>query len=242
MEQELKGKIAIVTGASQGIGAGIADVLVREGATEVVAGRNAKAAAAKAAELGGKCTSFAVDISKIDQLQALVDFTLEQFGQIDILVNNAGVSEQVDFLEINEEEFDRVVDTNLKGMVFLTQKVMKHMIERSYGRIVNIASLAGERGGLFAGIHYSTSKAGVINATKCMAYRGGTHNVTVNAIAPGLIKTQMADALNFSTDEIVMKRFGTPHEVGEVVAFLASDRATYITGTTIDVNGGQFMR
>ena len=82
----------------------------------------------------------------------------------------------------------------------------------------------------------------MINATKCMAYRGGTHNVTVNAIAPGLIKTQMADALNFSTDEIVMKRFGTPHEVGEVVAFLASDRATYITGTTIDVNGGQFMR
>ena len=146
MELELKGKIAIVTGASQGIGAGIADVLVREGATVVVAGRNAEAAAAKAAELGGQCTSFAVDIAEVDRLQALVDFTLEQFGRIDILVNNAGVTKRVDFLEIEEEEFDRVVDTNLKGMVFLTQKVMKHMIERNYGRIINIASLAGQRG------------------------------------------------------------------------------------------------
>lgn len=242
MNRELDQKIAIVTGAAQGIGAAIADVMVREGATVIVADMNADAAAAKAAELGGECTSFAVNVAKMDQLQALVDFAIEKFGRIDILVNNAGVTRQIDFLEIGEDEFDRVVDINLKAMVFLTQKVMRHMVERNYGRIVNIASLAGERGGLFAGIHYSTSKAGVINATKCMAHRGGVHNVTVNAVAPGLIKTPMGDSLNFSTNEIAMKRLGTAHEVAEAVAFLASDRARYITGSTVDVNGGVFMR
>ena len=242
MNRELDQKIAIVTGAAQGIGAAIADVMVREGATVIIADMNAEAAAAKAAELGGDCTSFAVNIAKMDQLQALVDFAIEKFGRIDILVNNAGVVKQIDFLEIGEAEFDRVVEINLKGMVFLTQKVMRHMVERNYGRIVNIASLAGERGGLFAGVHYSTSKAGVINATKCMAHRGGVHNVTVNAVAPGLIKTPMGDSLNFSTNEIAMKRLGTAHEVAEAVAFLASDRAQYITGSTVDVNGGVFMR
>ena len=242
MNRELDQKIAIVTGAAQGIGAAIADVMVREGATVIIADMNAEAAAAKAAELGGECTSFAVNVAKMDQLQALVDFAIEKFGRIDILVNNAGVVKQIDFLEIGEAEFDRVVEINLKGMVFLTQKVMRHMVERNYGRIVNIASLAGERGGLFAGVHYSTSKAGVINATKCMAHRGGVHNVTVNAVAPGLIKTPMGDSLNFSTNEIAMKRLGTAHEVAEAVAFLASDRARYITGSTVDVNGGVFMR
>ena len=242
MNRELDQKIAIVTGAAQGIGAAIADVMVREGATVIIADMNAEAAAAKAAELGGDCTSFAVNIAKMDQLQALVDFAIEKFGRIDILVNNAGVVKQIDFLEIGEAEFDRVVEINLKGMVFLTQKVMRHMVERNYGRIVNIASLAGERGGLFAGVHYSTSKAGVINATKCMAHRGGVHNVTVNAVAPGLIKTPMGDSLNFSTNEIAKKRLGTAHEVAEAVAFLASDRAQYITGSTVDVNGGVFMR
>ncbi len=242
MNRELDQKIAIVTGAAQGIGAAIADVLVREGATVIVADLNAAAAAAKAAELGGDCTSFALNIANQAEAGALVDFALQRYGKIDILVNNAGVSRQVDFLEITEEEFERVYTINLKAMVFLTQKVMAHMIEKKYGRIVNIASLAGERGGLFAGIHYSTSKAGVINATKCMALRGGMHNVTVNAIAPGLIKTPMGDSLNFSVEEIAMKRLGTAHEVAEAAGFLASDRASYITGSTVDVNGGIFMR
>jgi len=242
MYRELDKKIAIVTGASQGIGSAIADVLVREGATVIVVARNGEAARAKAESLGGECTFFAADIAKTDQTQALVEFALERFGRIDILVNNAGVSQQVDFLDISEEQFDRVVDINLRGTVFLTQKVMAHMIQQNYGRVVNIASLAGERGGLFAGIHYSASKAGVINATKCMAYRGGAHNVTVNAVAPGLILTAMAEDLKFSTDGIAVGRLGTAEEVGEVVAFLASDRARYITGSTVDVNGGLLMR
>lgn len=242
MEFELKDKVAVVTGAAQGIGAAIADVFRREGASVVVADMNAEAAEAKAMELGGTCAACTVNISKQEELQALADFVMERYGRIDILVNNAGVARQVDFLEITREEFDRVLNINLKGMVFLSQLVMTQMIRQNYGRIINIASLAGERGGLFAGIHYSTSKAGVIVATKCMAYKGGTHNITVNAVAPGLIMTPMGQNLNFSTDEIAMKRLGTPQEVAEAVAFLASDRASYITGSTMDVNGGIFMR
>ena len=152
------------------------------------------------------------------------------------------MARQVDFLDITQEEFDRVLNINLKGTVFLSQLSMAQMIRQNYGRIINIASLAGERGGLFAGIHYSASKAGVIVATKCMAHKGGGHNVTANAVAPGLIMTPMGKDLQFSTNEIAMKRLGTPQEVAEVVAFLASDRASYITGSTVDVNGGIFMR
>ncbi len=242
MELELKGKVAIVTGAAQGIGAAIADALRREGAAVVVADMNAEAAEAKAAELGGPCAAYAVDISKQEELRALVEFVMERYGRLDILVNNAGVARQIDFLEITGEEFDRVLNINLKGTVFLSQLAMAQMIRQNYGRIINIASLAGERGGLFAGIHYSASKAGVIVATKCMAHKGGVHNVTVNAVAPGLIMTPMGKDLNFSTDEIAMKRLGTPQEVAEAVAFLASGRASYITGSTLDVNGGIFMR
>lgn len=242
MELELKDKVAIVTGAAQGIGAAIADVLRREGAAVVAADMNGEAAEAKAAELGGPCAAYAVDISKQEELRALMEFVMERYGRLDILVNNAGVARQIDFLEITGEEFDRVLNINLKGTVFLSQLAMAQMIRQNYGRIINIASLAGERGGLFAGIHYSASKAGVIVATKCMAHKGGVHNVTVNAVAPGLIMTPMGKDLNFSTDEIAMKRLGTPQEVAEAVAFLASGRASYITGSTLDVNGGIFMR
>ena len=242
MERELNGRIAVVTGAAQGIGAAIAATFVREGAKVVIADMNKDLADKTAAELGGGCVGAYVNIADLDSAKKLVEDTIEKFGRIDILVNNAGVARQVDFLEIAPEEFDRVLNINLRGTVFLSQEVMKHMVAAGYGRIVNIASLAGERGGKFAGVHYSTSKAGVIVATKCMAMRGGEFNVTVNAVAPGLIKTPMGDNLSFDINEIAMKRLGTSEEVSEAVAFLASDRARYITGSTVDVNGGIFMR
>ncbi len=242
MERELNGRVAIVTGGAQGIGAAIARTLKREGASVIVADINEEGAKAFAAELGEDCRGIRTDVSDMEDLDRLVAFALENYGKIDILVNNAGISRQVDFLEIEKDEFEKFIQVNLEGMVFLTQRVMKHMIERSYGRIVNIASLAGERGGLFAGIHYSTSKAGVIVATKCMALKGGVHNITANAVAPGLIRTPMAERLGLKPDEVAMKRLGSAEEVAEVVAFLASDRASYVTGTTMDVNGGIFMR
>jgi 3-oxoacyl-[acyl-carrier protein] reductase len=242
MDKELNGRVAIVTGGAQGIGAAIAKTLRREGASVVIADLNEAAAKEMSASLGEDCSAFKMDISSSKDQEALVQHTLDTYGKIDILINNAGISAQVDFFDLTEEEFDKFTSVNLKGMLFLTQKVMQAMVPKKYGRIVNIASLAGERGGLFAGIHYSTSKAGVIVATKCMAHKGGIHNITVNAVAPGLINTQLAEALKFDTDEIAMKRLGSTQEVAEAVAFLASDRASYITGSTVDVNGGIFMR
>lgn len=134
------------------------------------------------------------------------------------------------------------MNVNLKSMIFLSQKVLPIMMNQYSGKIINIASLAGERGGLFAGIHYSASKAGVIVATKCLALKGGKYNVNVNAVAPGLIATEMGNKLNFSTDEIALGRLGTADEVADGVVFLASDMANYVTGTVLDINGGIFMR
>jgi len=240
--KELQGKTAIVTGAAQGIGFAIAKLMAERGANVVISDINLAGAQKAADEIDGECSVCAGNVADRDYHQTLVDFTIEKYGRIDILINNAGVSEQVDLTEISEAQYDRVLSINLKGTTFLTQLVLRHMISNNYGRIVNIASLAGERGGLFAGVHYSESKAGVIVLTKCLAQKGGPYNITANAIAPGLIRTPLGDSLNFTLDEIPMKRFGLPSEVAEVAAFLASDRASYVSGCTVDVNGGQFMR
>lgn len=239
---EFMDKTAIVTGSAQGIGYAIAKLLAMRGANVVITDINASGAASAAANIEGKCSHIAGDISDHDFHKSLIEFTVSQYGKVDILVNNAGIAGQVDLLDITEEQFTKVLDVNLKGTTFLSQLVLRHMIKNNYGRIVNIASLAGERGGMYAGVHYSTSKAGVIVLTKCLALRGGPHNVTANAVAPGLIMTALADKLKFSTEEVALKRLGQPEEVAEVAAFLASDRASYVSGCTVDVNGGQFMR
>ena len=242
MDCELKGKVAVITGGAQGIGAAIVKVMHREGANVIIADLNEDTARTTAERMGDRCDYKKVNISCENSRNDLIDYVKAEYGTIDILVNNAGISKQVDFLEIDEKEFNVLLNINLNGMVFLSQAAMKHMIGKKYGKIVNIASLAGERGGKFAGIHYSASKAGVIAATKCMALKGGDYDINVNAVAPGLIKTPLGDKLNFSTDEIALKRLGLAEEVAEVVGFLASDRASYITGATIDVNGGILMR
>jgi len=239
---ELKGKVAIVTGGAQGIGAAIARRLSGEGSAVVIADINQKAAEKLAQELGGGSFAVTADISALKDIQRIVIDTLQRLMRIDILVNNAGIAHQVDIMEITETQFDQVLSVNLKGTVFLSKLVLQEMVANRYGRIVNIASLAGERGGQFAGIHYSASKAGVIAATKCMALKGGPYGVTANAVAPGLIATELAEKLKFNTNEIAMKRLGTVEEVADVVEFLCSDRASYVTGATIDVNGGILMR
>lgn len=241
MNLELKDKIAIVTGGARGIGKSISKILHREGASIVVVGRNFEAAEKYAAELGPDCMAVGADISNTEDQDRIVVKTMDRYGRIDILVNNAGITNNIDFLEITKEEFDHYLQVNLDGMVFLTQKVMQQMVKQNYGRIVNMASMAGERGGVYAGIHYSTSKAGVIVATKCMALKGAKYNITANAIAPGLVATEMAEKLAFGTDDIPLGRLATTDEIAEGVAFLASDRASYITGTTLDINGGQFL-
>lgn len=240
--KELNGKIAIVTGGAQGIGLAVTRLMAERGAAVIISDINADGARTAAEMLDGDFSSFAGDVSDMEYVERLFRFALEKYHRIDILVNNAGIAGQVDILDISEAAYDKVMDVNLKGPVFLSKLVIGQMIKQRYGRIVNMASLAGERGGLFAGVHYSASKAGMIVLTKCLALKGGPYGVTANAVAPGLIETALAKKLQFNTDEIPMKRLGTTEEVAEVVAFLVSDRASYVSGCTVDVNGGQFMR
>jgi len=238
-------KVAIVTGGAQGIGKSIAQKLAKLGAQVVIADVNIEKAEKTAAEIraaGFLCDAVYANLAIMKDIDNLVSYTVQKYQSIDILVNNAGISKQVDIFDLSEEEYDKVMIVNLKSMIFLTKKVMAVMMKKHSGKIVNIASLAGERGGLFAGIHYSASKAGVIVATKCLALKGGKYNINVNSVAPGLIDTELAEKLKFSTNEIPLGRLGSPDEVADGVVFLASDMASYITGATLDINGGIFMR
>ena len=170
---ELKGKVGIVTGGAQGIGAAIARKLSSEGAAVVIADTNKEAGEKIANELGGDSFAMTIDIADLADLKKLVETTLKKLNKIDILVNKAGIAQQVDIAEITEDQFDKVLAVNLKGTVFLSKIILQEMMGNWYGRIANIASLAGERSGIFAGIHYSASKAGVIVVSKCLALNGG---------------------------------------------------------------------
>lgn len=242
---ELENQIAIVTGAAQGIGRAISQRIAIAGAKVYMLDYNREGIARTQAELmqnGCQCVGVYCDISDTKQSRQIVQTIIAEEGRIDILVNNAGIAQNVNILDTTEQDWDRVFSVNLRGPFFLTQVVLKAMIEQHRGRIVNIASLAGERGGRFAGIHYSASKGAVITMTKSIALTAGAHGITVNAIAPGLIQTPMGDSLHFDVAEIPMGRLGTPEEVANAAYFLVSQSSSYINGTTLDVNGGQFMR
>ena len=239
---ELKGRIAIVTGGAQGLGVASAERLAEEGASVVIADINEAGAKAAAMRLGNDSYGVRCDISRQADIVSLVDDVSKRFGRIDILINNAGIAENVDMLDMTEEQYDRMLSINLKGMVFLSRTVLRGMMERRYGRIVSMTSVAGERGSTFTGIHYASAKAGIIAATKCIAVKGGAYGVTANAVAPGYIDTELAKKLKFDLESIPMKRLGTAREVADAVEFLASDRASYITGITLDINGGVYIR
>ena len=248
MDNMLKGKNALVTGAAAGIGKAIAIALAREGADIILCDINMKVAEVCAKEVcaqGVRCIAQYFDISDITKIKPLVVKIEKEFGQIDILVNNAGITMNVSIEEMTENMWDKVMNVNLKGTFFVSQAVYERMKERHWGRIINIGSLAGERGGRFAGVNYSASKAGVIVLTKCFALNGGKHEINANVICPGLIDTEMARKLGFAsnaTAEIPLGRLGRPEEVANLVVFLASPLSDYINGQTISVNGGQTMR
>ncbi len=239
---ELKDKIAIITGAARGIGFAIAKKFVEEGATVVIVDVNEETLKASAGELGENAYGHVCDISDVDQIQELVKWTMDKFGRIDILVNNAGISTGVTIEDITVEDWDKMLNINLRGTAFLSKYVFIEMKKAGYGRIVNMGSMAGERGGRYAGINYSASKAGVIVLTKCFGLSGAEYGITCNALAPGLIETAMSKALNHNPNDVPMKKLGQPEDVANAAVFLASDRASYISGMTIDVNGGMFMR
>lgn len=186
-----------------------------------------------------------MDVADIPDIRRQCAAVVERFGRIDIWVNNAGISQNLPIEEVEGDDWDRVIGVDLKGTFFCSQAAFRVMKRQGGGKIINIASLAGERGGRFAGAHYAAAKAGVIALTKSFALSGGEFHINVNAIAPGLVRTQMAADLGFLQGDhadIPLGRLATPRDVGGAALYLASSLSDYVTGFTIDVNGGMFMR
>lgn len=245
---KLEGKVALVTGAAQGIGKAVALLLARNGADIVVSDINLEKAGETAREIeatGRRAMPIKVDVANSGDVERMVQTIMEQFGQIDILINNAGIARDKLILRMTEEDWDAVLDINLKGTFNCTKAVVKHMSKQRSGKIVNIASVVGEMGN--AGqANYSASKAGVIGFTKTIAREFAQRGINVNAIAPGYIQTPMTEALpEKAKDElkrmIPMERLGQPEDVAGAVLFLVSEAASYITGHVLNVNGGIYM-
>lgn len=246
---EFENKIALVTGASRGIGREIACELASRGAKVIVNYTNNESSANETVKRISNDGGFAViskfDVSDFNTSQKEINKILDEFEHIDILVNNAGITKDNLFLRMKEQDWDRVFDVNIKGVFNCTKAVVRSMLNRRYGRIVNIVSVVGEMGN--AGqINYSSSKAGLIGFTKSAAREFASRGVTVNAVSPGFIETDITDVLPDKVKDkyretIPLGRFGQPGDISKVVAFLVSDSASYITGEVIRVNGGLYM-
>lgn len=246
-DAEFAERVAVVTGAARGLGAAIAGELAARGARVVLADIDGDGARATAAELGDRTTAADVDVADFDAVQALVDDVVAREGRLDVLVNNAARTVARSFWEIGVDEWDSVMAINLRGVFAGCRAAGAHMRERGKGRIVNLASLAGQQGGVAGGAHYAASKAGIIVLTKIVAAELAGSGVTVNAVAPAAIAGPIMDEMGVQRQAAIaamipVGRVGRPEEVAATVAFLCSDAAAYITGATVDVNGGLFMR
>ena len=244
----LSGRIALITGASQGIGRACALELARSGATVALAARSADKLAAVAAEItaaGGVARAYALDVSSEESIKACAKSVLADLGKVEILVNNAGITKDGLALRMKLADFDDVLRTNLTGAFLLTQAVISSMMKGRWGRVINITSVVGEMGSP-GQANYAASKAGMIGLTKSLAREFASRNITINAVAPGFIQTAMTDVLAEDhratiLSEIPLGRYGSDADIAAAVAFLASEGAGYITGHTLDVNGGMYM-
>jgi 3-oxoacyl-[acyl-carrier protein] reductase len=245
----LTGKIAVVTGASRGIGRQIALTLAEKGAAVIV---NYNGSAAKAEEVvneiqaaGGQAEAVQCNVSDFEKAAELMNYVVKKYGRVDILVNNAGITRDNLLMKMSEEDFDAVINTNLKGAFNCIRHISRQMLKQRSGRIINIASVSGVLGN--AGqANYSASKAGVIGMTKAVARELASRGITANAIAPGFVDTEMTQVLadnvkEAAVEQIPMKRFGSTKDIANTVAFLASEEAGYITGQVICVDGGMAM-
>jgi 3-oxoacyl-[acyl-carrier protein] reductase len=242
------GRVALVTGASQGIGRTCALRLAKEGTTVAAAARNQEKLDQLVGEIssaGGRAASFPVDVADEEQIKSAVKTVLAQFGKIDILVNNAGITRDQLVMRMKRTDWDAVVQTNLTSAYLCIQQVVPSMLKQRWGRIINVTSVFGQMGQ--AGqANYAASKAGLIGLTMAIAREVGSRNITCNAVAPGFIETAMTAVLSEefkqnAVKQIPLGRVGTPEDVASAVAFLASDQASYITGHVLSVNGGMLM-
>lgn len=245
MGLRLAGKAAVVTGSTRGIGRAVALALAREGADVLVHGRDAAAARRVYDELealGRRAVWYTVDLERAAAARAVVERALEVFGKLDLLVNNAGLFQRRPALELEEADWDRLLDVNLKGAFFCAQAAARAMLGRG-GTIVNMASDACWSGGLNPCAHYAASKAGLVSITRSLAKELAPHGIRVNALAPGMIETEMGDTAGATLGglQIPLGRYGTPDEVAAAVVFLASDEASYVTGANLNLSGGLFL-
>jgi len=243
---DLARKVAIVTGGARGIGRAAAEALYSAGAAVAIADLDEPGAAEAARSLGERALGLYVDVVSAEAVQAMADRVVRVFGGVDILVNSAGICKRGRMPEISEKEWDLVLDVNLKGTFLCCRAALPQMVERGWGRIVNVASISGKIGGLMVGVHYAASKGGVLALTKGLAREVAPHGITVNAVCPALVDTDMSSLF---TDEelqryigtVPLRRLGKPEDVAQAVLYLCSEEASYITGEVLDINGGLLM-
>jgi 3-oxoacyl-[acyl-carrier protein] reductase len=245
MKIDLTGRVALVTGSTRGIGRSIAETLAECGARVAVVGRDAAKAQEVASQVSLDAKGFACDVADIASVTALVAAVEEAFGSVDVLVNNAGLTRDNIMLRLKDEDWDAVINTNLRGAFAATRAATRGMMKRRWGRIINIASVVGLVGNKGQS-NYAASKAGLIGLTKAVAKEFASRNILANVIAPGFIGTDMTNAMTAEaraslTSSIPLERLGTPKDVASMVAFLASEHASYITGQVLVVDGGMVM-
>ncbi len=241
---DLDGKIAVVTGSARGIGFESAKLLAEHGATAIITDINlegAKASAKELTDMGLKADAFFLDVADPENILKTIEEIGTKYKTIDILVNNAGILSPYNVGNLSLENWNRVIDIDLRGTHLCSQAAMKYMIAQRSGKIVNVASMAGEVGALKAGPDYGAAKAGAINLAKCYARYLAEYNVNSNSVAPGFIETEMTRGRGDTGDEVPMKRLGTALDIAKAVYFLSSDLSDYITGANISVNGGLQM-
>ena len=248
MTEQLAERFAFVTGAARGIGLAVARALVERGARAALVDVDSDALDAAAAELGASALPIVADVSRADEVAIAVQMAVQRLGGLHILVNNAGICPMGPFEKITEAEWERVLAVNLKSAFLCCQAALPYLRQSGKrGRIINMTSVAGEMGGVSVGAHYAASKAGLIGLAKSLAQRLAPDGVTVNCVAPGTVATDLTAAwtpedLARSASRVPLGRLAQPEEVAEAVCFLASDRAAFITGATLDINGGMYLR
>ena len=239
-------RIALVTGGSRGIGQAIALQLAADGFDIVLTYRQFPEGAGRTCEaieaMGREATAIRCDLAVLADIEQLFATLKDRFGRLDVLVNNASVSNTKSLDEIDEAEWDQMLDTNLKSVFFCSKLAFQMMRPVGAGRLISLTSIAGQRGGHFSGIHYSASKGGVLAMMKSFAIEGAPHQITANCVSPGMVSTDMSREEGLAPVGIPLQRMATPEEIAYAVSFLASERASYLTGTTLDVNGGMLMR